>query len=378
VEQPTGCKKAAANRRCTELNRAAKREPDRAKPDAKREPDPKKESPIMNTRIHQCIRAVVAGLLAAWSLGLTVAAAAPVGASSQLDARDFVSLGASPFSASGTYSFDTSKDNPAPTLSGPGIATPIAGVFYSPSGGTVPRDEVAVFTFDSVSIPANVLIGHAANGNSRPLALLSRSTTTIDGTIIVSGSNGGRRVESAGNGGNAGPGGGGGTPAGFQVPPGSGGLGLAGGNGGDSTSPGRGGSVAAGGGGDPIGGGGAFGGNGGTARGVGGTAYGNLGLTLQGGSGGAGGSVIGGGGGAGALELGAGTSITITGSGVAIAADGGSSPTGLGGGNGGGGAGGGILIHAPTVSVSTTVLLSARGGGPERMAAEAEAGGCSF
>ena len=124
-----------------------------------------------------------------------------------LNPDEFTSLGGSPF-ASGTYTINTSRNNAAPSLSGPGITTPIAGVFFSPSGGSVARDEIAVFTFASLSIPAGVTVQGAQNANSRPMALLSQSTATVDGTIDVSGAGG----ESGGDrdGGAAGPGGGGG------------------------------------------------------------------------------------------------------------------------------------------------------------------------
>lgn len=296
--------------------------------------------------------------LALWSVERTAKATtlpAALAASSQLDPNQFASLGTSPFTTAGTYSIDASKDNPAPTLSGPGIAVPIAGVFYSPSGGTVANDEIAVFTFNSLNVPAGVVIGHAANGNSRPVALLSKSAATIDGLIVVSGSN-----ASVANGGNAGPGGGGG---GGGANSGIGGLGFVGGNGGGSTIGGDGGSVVAGGGGTSqpginYGGGGAFGGNGGNAAfdpGFGGTAYGNLALMLQGGSGGAGsGFGGGGGGGGGAIELGAIGNLTLSGTVQANGGAGGSVN------RGGGGAGGGILVHAPTVSL--TGSLNAIGG----------------
>ncbi len=122
-----------------------------------------------------------------------------------LDPEAFASLGASPFTSAGTYTINASQDQAAPTLSGPGIATPIQGVFFSPSGGSVARDEIAVFTFDVLTIPAGVTVQGAQNANSRPLALLSRSTATIDGTVHVSGAGG-----VSDRGGNAGPGGGGG------------------------------------------------------------------------------------------------------------------------------------------------------------------------
>ena len=106
-----------------------------------------------------------------------------------LNPDEFTSLGGSPF-ASGTYTIDTSRNNAAPSLSGPGITTPIAGVFFSPSGGSVARDEIAVFTFASLSIPAGVTVQGAQNANSRPMALLSQSTATVAGTINVSGAGG--------------------------------------------------------------------------------------------------------------------------------------------------------------------------------------------
>jgi hypothetical protein len=297
--------------------------------------------------------------LALWSAVRGVQAQAS--ATYPLNPSSFTSLGASPFTTDGTYSIDASKNNAAPTLSGPGIAVPIAGVFFSPSGGTVTNDEIAVFTFNSLNIPAGVLIGHAANSNSRPVALLSLSTATIDGSIIVSGSNG------VGNdGGNAGPGGGGGGGGTFD---GIGGLGFAGGEGGGPFIGGAGGSVVAGGGGTSQpgslhqGGGGAFGGNGGNASvpGIGGTAYGNLALILQGGSGGAGSGVgttgtRGGGGGSGAIELGAIGNLTLSGT---VLANGGPSSGGAIA-RAGGGAGGGILVHAPTVAL--TGSLNAIGG----------------
>src|SRR5262249_27013128 len=89
-----------------------------------------------------------------------------------LDPNNFLSLGASPFT-SGTYTIDASANNAGPTLSGPGIATPIQGVFFSPSGDPSLRDEIAVFTFNSISIPAGVTVQGARNANSRPIALLS-------------------------------------------------------------------------------------------------------------------------------------------------------------------------------------------------------------
>ena len=182
-----------------------------------------------------------------------------------LNPDEFTSLGGSPF-ASGTYTINTSMNNAAPSLSGPGITTPIAGVFFSPSGGSVARDEIAVFTFASLSIPAGVTVQGAQNANSRPMALLSQSTATVAGTINVSGAGG--ESGGGGDGGAAGPGGGGGGGGNSAVRP----LGAAAGRAsstadpGSSASGGAGGSVEPGGGGIGSGlrggGGGAFGGEG--------------------------------------------------------------------------------------------------------------------
>jgi hypothetical protein len=75
-----------------------------------------------------------------------------------LDPNDFPSLGASPFTNAGTYTMHASRNNAAPSLSGPGLATPRQGVFFSPSGGSVVRDEIAVFTFDVLVIPPGVTV----------------------------------------------------------------------------------------------------------------------------------------------------------------------------------------------------------------------------
>ncbi len=299
-----------------------------------------------------------------------------------LDPDAFTSLGASPF-ASGTYTINTSMNNAAPSLSGPGITTPIAGVFFSPSGGSVARDEIAVFTFASLSIPAGVTVQGARNTNSRPMALLSQSTATVAGTINVSGARGEdvTRIDpedndpdsgGGGNGGAAGPGGGGGGGGGFAAN--SGGPGFANGQPGTDRGGGSGGSVGFGGGGGGAyiegAGGGAFGGAGGGD--LGGAPYGDLSLKLQGGSGGGGGGAVGregggGGGGGGAVEIGAVGAMDIGGMVLANGGSGGG-PDGS-----GGGAGGGILVHAPIVSLSGS--LSANGGERSDPAGGAGGGG---
>ena len=235
-----------------------------------------------------------------------------------LNPLDYGSLGKFP-TAAGTYLFDTSG---VPTLIGPGVR--LEGIVV---------DGVAVFTFDDIWVPSDVILNCV--GISRPLALLSHRSVTVEGRISAGacGSEYGDGC-SLGCGGNSpfesGPGGGGGFGgAGYGWGPNEGGYG--------------------------------------------GASHGDILVALQGGSsGGAGADFLGwpaygGGTGGGALELGAVDTIAIRGPG--IYADGGpgykSGPdifcTGeeyTGG--GGGGSGGGILVHADTVALETR--LSARGG----------------
>jgi hypothetical protein len=235
--------------------------------------------------------------------------------------------------APGEYFVDTTTlelIGPGPTL----IATGVN------EGG------VAVFSFDSINIPAGVEI--FAEG-SRPLELRSAGTFTLAGLIEASGFAATQFVAGPNPGG---PGGGAGSAGGFEAGGGPGGGGATSNNQGGGGGGGFGGLGAAGG---PPGGG---------ASGV---AYGDLNVTFQGGSGGAGGSTstpTGGGGGGGAVKLNAST-LTISGSGEVLA-DGGAGATG-GFGASGGGSGGGILLHAATIDV--TGILSAEGG-------DGGAGGC--
>ncbi len=307
----------------------------------------------------------------------------------------FTSLGSNPFTNSGTCTIDTSGSGPVLTLPDSSTIT-----------GVVVLGSIAVFTFDSISIPSNVTVVGLRNAGSRPVALLSHGDVTIDGIVNVSGANGQSQAAPSGNtggaGGAAGPGGGGGGGGGGGFNSGSGGivrptgviqqglgepfLGGVGGAGfvnGTSGNPGgptdggiggAGGAVEPNGSGtggivDSAGGGGAFGGNGGNANitlGAGGTAYGDLSTLLEGGSGGGGGGGIGGtagdggaggGGGGGAVEIGAVNQITVTGSVLANGGSGGSELR-----NGGGGAGGGILINGDAVSFWGASALSAAGG----------------
>lgn len=215
----------------------------------------------------------------------------------------------------------------------------------SDTGGTIATgvDEggVAVFAFDSVSIPAGAEV--FVEG-SRPLELKSAGDFTLAGLIEASGfgpENAGEEFSFPG-----GPGGGAGGANELQggFGPGGGGIGLTdvGGGGGG----GFGGRGAAGGGEEPE-----------NTGGTGGSAYGDLNVALQGGSGGAGGSNGGGGGGGGGVELLA-PSLTITAEGEVLAdgADG----NGAGDGASGGGSGGGIILHADNLSVAG--LVSASGG----------------
>ena len=123
----------------------------------------------------------------------------------QLDPTKFQSLGASPF-VSGDYSVDTTFNNPRPViLQG---QNRIEGVFYDPTPeDTGNRDEIAVFTFDSINVPAGVTLSGVQNANSRPFALLSQADAIIVGVIDLSGANGNNRNDSnqAGAGGAAGP-----------------------------------------------------------------------------------------------------------------------------------------------------------------------------
>jgi hypothetical protein len=263
-----------------------------------------------------------------------------------LDPLDFTSLGAFP-TAPGMYTLDTSG---TPTLSGPG------GTFTG-----VVSNGVAVFDFNAI----DVVTGQVINGTGAlPVALLSRSDITVNGTIDVSGF-GGFNLRGgpggfdggylAGSGG-YGPGGGGAGGSAFisvLPPPPSGGFAIlyslfGGGGGGGFGGPGNAGMPVSG----PVSGGAVGGGSGGLA-------YANLLSQLQGGSGGGVGLNAPGGGGGGAIELGTVGNITVKGS---ILANGENAisifPDSSGG--GGGGAGGGILLHGEGVTLSG--LLSAIGG----------------
>lgn len=259
-----------------------------------------------------------------------------------LDPSGFTSSG--PFAPATNVVFDTD------TMTSTGGAS-VTGIDV---GG------VAVFVFDSISIPAGVTI--SATG-SRPIALLSQSTIQVDGTIDVSA-----------NGSTGGAGGGdGGTQRGDNGGLGFGAAATGGGVAGDPFGP-QGASTAS----LAGGGGGAHGGAGGqgestSSTGItqGGQAYGDLSVSLSGGSGGGvsnqfsanyADDAADGGGGGGAIELGATGAITISSTGSILATgDSGLLQT-VGGmlSTGGAGAGGGILIHGD--AVVNAGLIDASGG----------------
>jgi hypothetical protein len=233
----------------------------------------------------------------------------------------------------GTYTVDTT----ALTLTGP--ATSLTG---TDQGG------VAVFSFDNVDIPGTATIN--VHG-SRPFKLLASGSLTLAGVINGSGTS---ATDSTAGPNAGGPGGGAGGADGTQPGAGPGGGGVS------STH-----FNGAGGGG--FGGTGARGGlstssPGGTA-GVGGGSYGDLNSpSLQGGSGGGGDTFsggtggTGGGGGGGGIAL-VGATVTVASSGVVLA-DGGGGAVGTGA--SGGGSGGGIVVHGNIVEIDGALV--ARGG----------------
>ena len=255
-----------------------------------------------------------------WSAALLVLPAALVGLGGLTQptyAGDF-------FPSPGSYVVDTTTL----TMTGP--------------GGTVMGEEVggvAVFAFDTVSIPSDVTLQVVG---SRPFRLQASGALSVGGAIRGDGSSSSDFSTAAMPGG---PGGGAGGAAGSPGA-GPGGGGVAG-------------TINDGAGGGGFGGVGARGGpvNG---SGVGGPAYGPLHVSLQGGSGGggapAGGSTRGGGGG-GLLEL-VGSSVLVA-PGALVSADGGGGAVGAGGASGGG-SGGAVVVRGTDVEIGGVVR--ARGG----------------
>ena len=299
---------------------------------------------------------------------LTLAAATLAAASAPilvhadpLDPLAFASEGVPTFST-GTYNVETSSDLGAPTITD-GSGNVIATGTFSGTG----TSAVAVFDFTSIDIPTGVTLAGVNDADSHPFAILSQSGFTLEGNITANGNAG-----SGTRGGDAGPGGGGGG-GGFGYGNAGGGNGLYAGGAGDFyTGQGHGGAGGGPGGAGAApagsnGAGGGFGGAGGSdfsGQAPAGSTYGNLRLTLQGGSGGGGGSnrsgttARGGGGGGGGIELCAVAHLTISG---AVNANGGGA--GQDGAYGGNGSGGGILIHAGEVILDGNgIQLQADGG----------------
>ena len=241
----------------------------------------------------------------------------------------FESLGH--FTAAGTVVFDTTA------------------LTYGGVPGGIVVDGIAVFVFDTITIPAGTTV---VGVGSRPLALLSKTSVLVDGAIRVDGT-------SASN---------------FNPGPFAGGAGGFAGGAGPNSTPGSGpgggrpGTPSSGSGGGGFGGAGGSGGFSGGTPGAGGPAYGDLTVALQGGSGGAsgtGGSVAGGGGGGGGLLISAVNDINVGVTGVVSANGGAGAVSGNGG--SGGGSGGAIVLFAP--QVINAGLVTANGG-------HGGAGGC--
>ena len=280
------------------------------------------------TRLALISALALAALLPIQPLTTVAAAAAPV---YPFCACDFTTLGN--FVGAGTVVFDTDA------------------LTFGGAPGGIDAAGVAVFAFDSITIPAGTAV---VGQGSRPLALLSLTTAQIDGSVSV---NGQSSVDGAGGPFAGGPGGGAGGPGPGSNPgvgPGAGLPGIAAAGSGGAGFGGAGGSGGV----PPVGG----------VSGPGGPAYGDLSILLEGGSGGASGTVMlhaGGGGGGGALFVSALAGIVISGSGL-ISADGGDGAV-SGQGGSGGGSGGGVVLFAPAVTNDGAVSADGGHGG---------AGGC--
>ncbi len=236
----------------------------------------------------------------------------------------------------GNYTFDTSSNMMAPTLTLPNGMV-LTGMFVFQNGMAV-----AAFQFDSVNIPGRSTI---MGTGDVPIVILSKDSVTIGNGVSISllGYPGGSTAVGMLRG--MGPGGGGpGTPA-------------------------------------AGGGGGGYGGTGGAGAGLGGfggPSYGDASMRNSFGSGGGAGGAdnLGnqaeGGFGGGGLQIGAVDTISIAGT---IRVDGSPGQLGQpGGGGAGGGAGGSIILYGDAVSISGT--LSANGGaGGEAGAGGLPAGG---
>ena len=334
------------------------------------------------TRMRRTVWMVVlVGVVATGCLmGPELASAAHSGV--YLDAGEFASLGA--FDPDGTVVLTTGEEEAYLSVGG----TPMYyGVLFTNAGTTN-----WVFTFSSFRLQSSYSMELSPNNGNRgrPVYFLSQSTMAVEGYVGVAG----------------GPG----ANYSYEMGSGAGDTSWSGGNGGNydiSTVAQAGAGPGGGGAGDypgdqttgSAGGGGANGGAGGaggrwTGNTAGGVAYGDLAVSMIGGSGGGGGSYYydpgmsgywddpdpededpgnwidgdpptwengsGGGGGGGAVAFGAKGNLSVTGT---IAADGGLGGENNSGGAGGGGAGGAILLYGYQVSVSGSVsALGGQGG----------------
>ena len=216
------------------------------------------------------------------------------------------------------------------------------GVLYNQGSSFDPN--IAVLTFSNVTIGTGVTI--TVTG-ANPLALLSKGSEDIDGSILANGAageNGGQ----GGLGGEGGPGGGAGGEGGLW---GSTYVGSPG------QGPGGGPTTLASSTIDSFGAGGAYGGVGTNGASFSSTTYGDLNTNLLAGSGGSGAGADfidtkggGGGGAGGAIEFSAASGIVL-GADSLIQADGADGGVdGLFNYTGGGGSGGGLLFAAPTIA----------------------------
>ena len=273
---------------------------------------------------------------------LLLGAAGPAGAAA-LNPADFASLAQMNGSLTDPGGIPTgyfvSEIGPNPTLTDFFGQTVYATGAYSSSG-------VAVFAFQSININTSFIAGSGITSpGPLPVAFLSESTVNIGagsnidvGAIANEGGNGAANLGVGGLGQSiANPMGG--RPASLAGGSGGGGFGGMGGDGfayQNGIKP-------------PF-----------PAGGLGGAPYGDLSVTLQGGSHGGGGSFAGGGGGA--VEIGAIGAVTIAGS---ITANGGNADVGMNPSNtlgDGGGSGGGVFVHGNGVTLASSALLSANGG----------------
>jgi hypothetical protein len=286
---------------------------------------------------------------------LPAAMAMPAFAGDILNPSAFASSGVLNLTV-GSYTIDTSGGpGGAPVLKDASNAILATGSLYN-QGGTF-DSTIGVLDFSGVTIGAAATVTVVG---ANPLALLSRSTEVIAGTVTANGGNGGGGFASPGAGGVGGAGGGSGGTGGLF---GSSYVGAPGQGpgGGPSTYWGL----------DPNanGSGGGYGGQGASGS-IFSATYGGLETALLAGSGGSGsGSNFfgptggGGGGGGGAIEFGAATSLTFA-STTLIQANGGS-----GGGNsgwpltGGGGSGGGLIFDAPAIALAGIGSGSLQAGG---------------